>query len=275
MGKKKEKNKKKKKNKKNNNKENPAKIKMKDNDKTPYSLYEVKADEIKNLESAIEDDYFDFKRDTLDLYENNIIEDDKLNLDIEDKEEVLINEDFYQNIPLNQIQGIKKLLADIKTLNCNSINYDFIKNKVLIDENINNYDEYINSNKDNEEIEDSNDEKSETSKNEEELVSENELKIKEKINPLFISYERKYSKDNKLWWPFKLFYGGKKYYPNSNEKYLSNKNTTIINYCCVNHRINTANKKLLFGIYRCNGKIEFNRITEEFFLVRNHNKICD
>ena len=107
------------------------------------------------------------------------------------------------------------------------------------------------------------------------MVSENELKIKEKINPLFISYERKYSKDNKLWWPFKLFYGGKKYYPNSNEKYLANKNTTIINYFCVNHRINTANKKLLFGIYRCNGKIEFNRITEEFFLVRNHNKICD
>ena len=59
------------------------------------------------------------------------------------------------------------------------------------------------------------------------------------------------------------------------KKYLANKNTTIINYFCVNHRINTANKKLLFGIYRCNGKIEFNQITEEFFLVRNHNKICD
>ena len=62
--------------------------------------------------------------------------------------DVNINKIFYQNIPLNQIQGIKKMLTDIKTMNYNSINYDFIKNKVLIDENINIYDEFIKNEKD-------------------------------------------------------------------------------------------------------------------------------
>ena len=62
---------------------------------------------------------------------------------------------------------------------------------------------------------------------------------KEKINTLFISYQKQYSLDKTAWWPIKLYYAGKKYYPNSNKVYLFNKNTKIINYYCVNHRINT------------------------------------
>ena len=36
---------------------------------------------------------------------------------------------------------------------------------------------------------------------------------KEKLNYLMISYEKKYSLHKETWWPIKLYYGGKKYYP--------------------------------------------------------------
>ena len=98
---------------------------------------------------------------------------------------------------------------------------------------------------------------------------------KEKLNDLMISYEKKYSLNKETWWPIKLYFGGKKYYPYSNEKYLENKNTKIIRYFYVNHRISKDNKKLIFGKYKCNGKIEFYRDTGEFFLVTSHNELCD
>ena len=109
-------------------------------------LYDISIDEIKNLEKALDNDYFDFATDTLDLYENNLIEIDNLG---ENHNNISINEKFFQNIPLNNIQKIKKLLSDIQTLKCNSNNYDFINNKILIDSNINNYEDYIKDNNDN------------------------------------------------------------------------------------------------------------------------------
>ena len=49
--------------------------------------------------------------DTLDLYENNVIGTENLG---EKQNNIPINEKFFQNIPLNNIQNIKKLLSDFK-----------------------------------------------------------------------------------------------------------------------------------------------------------------
>lgn len=67
------------------------------------------------------------------MYENNIISNQDL---LKENNYVIINKDFYTNIPLNQINNIKKLLKDIKNINCKSINYDFINDKILIDNNM-------------------------------------------------------------------------------------------------------------------------------------------
>ena len=74
---------------------------------------------------TIDENYFDFEYDNVELHENNIVDTEQLKASINN---LNINEDFYKNILIENIQAIKKLLIDIKTLLHNLINYDFIKN---------------------------------------------------------------------------------------------------------------------------------------------------
>jgi len=72
-------------------------------------------------------DYFIFEKDTIDLYNNNII---KFESSIND---VLMINKFYENISLENINNLKEILSNIKQLNIKSLNYDFIKKELLID----------------------------------------------------------------------------------------------------------------------------------------------
>lgn len=171
------------------NKEQYTTYKKIESKKENNKINDISIEEIKNLEKAIDEDYFYFAMDTLDLYDNNLIEIENLGAN---QNNIPINEKFFHNIPLNNIQNIKKLLLDIQTLNCNSNNYDFIKNKLLIDSNINNYEDYIKDNNDEEdfdaEVEEESDYTDENNKNN--FYEEEDLIQKEKINSVFISYEK-------------------------------------------------------------------------------------
>ena len=95
---------------------------------------DITNEEIKNLEKAIEEDYFYFNLDSIELYENNIINDKQYDLE---KFTVYIDDNLYNNIPLNEINNIKKLIKDIKNIKVKDINFDFINNKILLDTYIN------------------------------------------------------------------------------------------------------------------------------------------
>ena len=103
---------------------NTKKIYTKNKCQYTNKMYEIDDEEITNLLKFIDTGYFDFKQDTLDLYEKNIIFDEEI---ANEKNEVLINEDFYKNIPLEKINTIKDLLTKIKKINIYDLNYDFIK----------------------------------------------------------------------------------------------------------------------------------------------------
>ena len=49
----------------------------------------------------------------------------------------IINKEFYDTIPLDYKTNISQILNDIKNFQCHSLNYDYINNKLIIDENIN------------------------------------------------------------------------------------------------------------------------------------------
>ena len=129
-----------------------TKFKKKDK-KINNVLYDINEDEIKALEKAMDGNYFYFNQDSLILYEKNILNNDNSDLD---KYTVKIDKNFYDNISLDQINNIKKILTDIKSLNINSLNYDFIKKQNLIDTYINNNDFSNDSNDSLEESEESN-----------------------------------------------------------------------------------------------------------------------
>ena len=46
-------------------------------------------------------------------------------------------------------------------------------------------------------------------------------------------------------------------------------------YFCNNHNLSIENKKLIFGNKSCKGKVDYNIINEEFYLINIHNNICD
>ena len=75
-------------------------------------------------------DYFIFEKDTIDLYNNNIINFEENIASIND---VLINNKFYENISLENINTLKEILSNMKQLNIKSLNYDFIKKELIID----------------------------------------------------------------------------------------------------------------------------------------------
>ena len=57
----------------------------------------------------------------------------KLLYHINKKKIINIDDNFYKNININDINKVKSILKDIKTLKTNKINYDFIINKEILD----------------------------------------------------------------------------------------------------------------------------------------------
>ena len=99
---------------------------------------------------------------------------------------------------------------------------------------------------------------------------------KNKVNNSLIDYKKRYYKNNtNILWPVNLAYGGKSYYPSNKLDSLTNINTNIIHYYCNNHNLNTEDKKKYFKKHKCNGKIDYFRKKNEFFLVHEHNEKCD
>jgi uncharacterized protein with FMN-binding domain len=145
--------------------------------------------------------------------------------------------------------------------------------------------EYLNESFDNEDILENNNNKKKIEtdidiKNKIENNNDNDSENKELndiylIDPLFIEYTKKYSDYKNTWWPVKVTYGGKKYYVASHTSYLNNPKTNVLYYFCVNHRLNTPYKKMLFGNKNYNGKLKFIRNTNEFYIIHKHNEICD
>lgn len=102
------------------------------------------------------------------------------------------------------------------------------------------------------------------------------INIREKIDELFVFYEKRYSDiKQKTWWPVNISYGGKKYYPSTRLERLKNPNVTKILYYCNNHNLNTNNKKLKFNKQKCPGQLEYNRTNGKFYLIKKHNNLCD
>ena len=190
--------------------------------------------------------------DSEELYENNVFP----SFQKENKESpVIIDKEFYKNIPLNDIKNLKKLLKALKNIHTFGINYDFINSKELIDKYLNidygnnEIDNFINNEVeedfDNEEEEQEGGDslenemfsinKENTSKSidlDENNEKEN-LEEKLLINIDFIEYEKKYTNDKKVWWPIKLIYAGKKYYAANHSSYLKNNKVHLLYYYCV------------------------------------------
>ena len=66
----------------------------------------------------------------MNLYEQNIL---PFKEDLLEDYAMEIDDKFYENIPLNDIKKVNFILKEIKHIKTNSINYDFIKDKDLID----------------------------------------------------------------------------------------------------------------------------------------------
>ena len=65
-------------------------------------------------------------------------------------------------------------------------------------------------------------------------------KIKELIDFKFIDFRKKIiDKKKDIWWPIKVKYAGKSYYPMTKRNYLLNKKCIVTRYYCVNHNLNT------------------------------------
>jgi len=217
-----------------------------------------------------------FEMDSNELYEQNIL---PFKEDLFEDNAKEIDDKFYENIPLNDIKKVKLILEEIKKIKTNFINYDFIKEKELIDTYINNTkfmnieDKYMNEEESIEMDNDSNtEEKNEilnkniNKKQEEKEGGDTDLNIEEEhdnklIASNFFEYKKKFSINRDVWWPINLSYGGKKYYPATHSSYLIKNSTTILKYFCVNHKLNTPYKRMIFNNNKCNGKIEYNRKT--------------
>ena len=97
-----------------------------------------------------------------------------------------------------------------------------------------------------------------------------------KTNKDFMDFRKKCSyRNSNIWWPVKIIYAGKKSYTMTKLSYCINPKTNIISYYCNNHQLNTDNKRRIFKNQPCNGKIEYHRDSQNFYLVQKHNKICD
>jgi len=105
--------------------------------------------------------------------------------------------------------------------------------------------------------------------------SEN-INIREKINEIFVYYEKRYADTfSKIWWPVNISYGDKKYYPSTRLERLIGSTRKYNLYYCNNHLLNTNNKKLKFNNQKCPGQLEYNRAKGTFVLLKRHNAICD
>ena len=149
------------------------------------------------------------------------------------------------------------------------MNYDFIKRKNIYEYNtIHEYKIISENSSINSKVSDNNSDditfKNDISDNN----SEKHNKIKELIDKKFIDFRKKIiDKKNDIYWPIKVKFGGKSYFPMTKINYLINKNCKIIRYYCVNHNLNTKNKKFIFKKSPCNGQIDFDHIKEEFYFT--------
>jgi hypothetical protein len=114
--------------------EKPKKFKIKKIPEEKLKLYPIEEEELKEFEQSFKDNIYNFEMDSEELYENNIFP----SYQKENKEsQVIIDKEFYKNIPLKDIQNLKILLKAINNIKTFGINYDFIKSKELIDKNLN------------------------------------------------------------------------------------------------------------------------------------------
>ena len=175
--------------------------------------YPIDKEELDQLENSITNNYFEFEIDTIDLYDKSII---PYNFK-EDKEIINIDDNFYKNINIYDINKVKTLIKDINSLNTYKINYDFITNKELEDLYINNVNNIKNINDEdyldqddvnndyyNNDIEITKNKTNENPKEKEENKIEKDLEedyLKEKllIDNKFITFNKKYN-DHNTWW---------------------------------------------------------------------------
>lgn len=114
--------------------EKPKKFKIKKIPEEKLKLYPIEEEELKEFEQSFKDNIYNFEMDSEELYENNIFP----SYQKENKEsQVIIDKEFYKNIPLKDIQNLKILLKAINNIKIFGINYVFIKSKELIDKNLN------------------------------------------------------------------------------------------------------------------------------------------
>ena len=243
---------------------------------------EIDNNEISLLYKAIDENNFLFQY-LNDIQENKVDSDNIYPNDI-------INDIDVQNIPLNEINAYKNIIEQSKLIRVNKLNYNFIKKEEINDikkiPELKIIEEEI-SDIDSEEAEDNiqttniskqkNIFKTEPNANsiqneKEENKNDN---IRQKLDFKYIYFEKNYYGKEKLWYPFNVKYGGKKYFIMTKLKDIINPSKNRIIYYCNNHRLNTINKKILFNNNPCNGKLEYLKNEENFYLIHMHNDICD
>ena len=196
-----------------------------------------------------------------------------------------VNDSEIYSIPLDQINIYKKIVKMVKLIKTYPLNYDYIIGKEVSDikrkPDLEIISAELSDNEcDNEIIEEKESEGICNEKISQYINQVNQDKnesdeIYEKIDDKFISYDKKYNFDKSIWWPINLRYGGKKYSLMTKKYLLINNNHNKIIYYCTNHFINTMKKKIQFKNCPCNGRIEFLRKDNSFYISHKHNSICD
>ena len=116
------------------NLEQTKKLKIKKKHEEKIKLYPIEEEKLNEFKHSFKDNIYNFEMDSEELYENNVFP----SFQKENKESpVIIDKEFYKNIPLNDIKNLKKLLKALKNIHTFGINYDFINSKELIDKYLN------------------------------------------------------------------------------------------------------------------------------------------
>ena len=89
-----------------------------------------------HINTAINENYFQFEMDKNELYENILFPFSNINNVNTSGNQVEINDNFYTNLSLNHVTKVRNILEQIKELKCYGLNHDFIYNIDLIDNNI-------------------------------------------------------------------------------------------------------------------------------------------
>ena len=108
------------------------------------------------------------------------------------------------------------------------------------------------------------------------IKEKNDYKDKEKsiykIKDYMINYNFEYSDlDKKIKWPKNVLFGSKKFYVMNKSKDFVDDNKVYLNCYCVKHHYKS---KILKNEKKCNAKIQYNKKTEEFFLIADYSSEC-